>query len=95
LALLPEQSLIDNDIRTPDFDEDGNPTCFNCPQAREKGADEWLELFSNEPLVSPFQDGHYVYIVIPGNFSGVDVKAPQIIVADIENAHVLHKVMDL
>ena len=95
LALLPEQSLIDNDIRTPDFDEDGNPTCFNCPPAREKGADEWLELFSNEPLVSPFQDGHYVYIVIPGNFSGVDVKAPQIIVADIENAHVLHKVMDL
>tara|TARA_B100000519_G_scaffold133283_1_gene115195 strand:+ start:61 stop:741 length:681 start_codon:yes stop_codon:yes gene_type:complete len=95
LALKPELALIEDDNRIPDYDEDGIQTCSNCPEAREKGADEWLELFSEEPLVSPFQDGHFVYIVIPGKSSGENVKAPQIVVADIENAHVLHKVMDL
>ena len=95
LALMPQLSLVEDDDRTADFDDDGNKTCFNCPETREKGADEWLNLFSREPLVSPFQDGHYIYVVIPGNASGVDVKAPQILVADIENANVLHKIMDL
>ena len=53
--------LIEDDTRTPDVDEEGTITCRNCPVAREKGSDEWLELFSQEPLVSPFKDGHYIY----------------------------------
>ena len=60
-----------------------------------KGADEWLDLFNREVLTSPFQDGHYIYIVIPGSGSGSDVKAPRICVADGESPKHLHKIMDL
>ena len=30
-----------------------------------KGADEWLDLF-NRSFISPFPDGRYIYVVIPG-----------------------------
>ncbi len=95
LALLPDGSLIEDDTRTPDVDEEGTITCRNSPVAREKGSDEWLELFRQEPLVSPFQDGHYIYVVIPGSGTGEDVKAPRICVADAESPLHLHKIMDL
>ena len=60
-----------------------------------KGADEWLDLFNREALISPFQDGHYIYVVIPGSGSGSDVKAPRICVADGESPKHLHKIMEL
>ena len=95
LALLAEGSTVTDDTVSAEVNSAGEVICRNCPPAREKGSDEWLELFSREPLVSPFQDGHYIYVIIPGRSSGDDVKAPRICVADIENPNVLHKVMDL
>ena len=61
----------------------------------KKGSEEWYELFSNEELISPYQDGHYIYVVIPGSGTGLDAKSPKICVADAENPKILHKFIDL
>ena len=76
-------------------DDDKSGDCTNCSETREKGSVEWYELFSREILESPFQDGHYIYVVIPGEGSGDDVKSPKIFVADSENPKYLHKFIDL
>ena len=47
---------------------------------------EWDALFGDEELESKFQDGHYVYTVVAGGGTGVDVYPPTIYVADIESA---------
>ena len=94
-ALVPAGTDIQDDTLSANVNGKGEVICDNCPVAREKGADEWLELFGNEPLVSPFQDGHYIYVVIPGSGTGEDVKAPRICVADAESPLHLHKIMDL
>ena len=39
----------------------------------------------DEILDSPFQDGHYVYQVLPGSGSGSQSNAPTIFIADLEN----------
>ena len=45
----------------------------------------WANLFGDEILNSPFQDGHYVYQVLPGSGSGSQSNAPIIFIADLEN----------
>jgi hypothetical protein len=94
-ALKPAGSHILDDTVTPDINENDEVTCRNCPPGREKGADEWYDLFADEVLVSNYQDGHYIYIVIPGSGTGDDVIAPRICVADVESPKYLHKIMDL
>ncbi|MBF92313.1 MAG: hypothetical protein CMB78_00835 [Euryarchaeota archaeon] len=49
------------------------------------GALEYLELFGGNPISSPFQDGHYIYLVIKGNGSGSESIAPILFVADLES----------
>ena len=88
-------SIFQNDQYLPDVDIDGNVTCRNCPDSRKEGSIEWYELFNQSILESPFQDGHFIYVVIPGSGSGNDVVAPRIIIADAENPLQFHKVMDL
>ena len=41
--------------------------------------------FGDNPIKSPFQDGHYIYIVIPGGGAGSSASAPCIFVADLES----------
>ena len=94
-ALKPPGSHIVDDTVTPEINENNEVTCNNCPPGRQKGADEWYDLFADEVLVSNYQDGHYIYIVIPGSGTGEDVKAPRICVADAESPKYLHKIMDL
>ena len=94
-ALIPDASYFSDDTISAEVNSAGEIICSNCPEGRMKGADEWLDLFNRETLVSPFQDGHYIYIVIPGSGSGNDVKAPRICVADGESPKYLHKIMDL
>tara|TARA_B100000214_G_scaffold82729_1_gene56221 strand:+ start:41 stop:727 length:687 start_codon:yes stop_codon:yes gene_type:complete len=89
------ESLFSDDTLSLDVNEAGDIICSNCPKARESGPDEWYALFNREVLKSPFQDGHYIYVVIPGSGSGDDVKAPRICVADAESPKHLHKIMDL
>ena len=57
------------------------------------GADDMKENFGNQGISSPFQDGAYIYLVIPGSGSGTDTQAPCLIIADAENPSELHKVL--
>ena len=87
--------LFQMDQVIPDLDSEGNIQCNNCPQLREAGHLEWYNLFNKSMLESPFQDGHYIYVVIPGSGSGESFVAPRIIIADAENPMDLHKILDL
>lgn len=69
--------------------------CSNCSKNRFPGHEEWLYLFANETLISPYQDGHYIYIVIPGSGSGIDTKSPILFVADAENPSKLYKLINI
>ena len=95
MALISEEAYYSDDTLSAGVNSLGDIICSNCPEGRMKGADEWLDLFNREALISPFQDGHYIYIVIPGSGSGSDVKAPRICVADGESPKHLHKIMEL
>jgi len=37
------------------------------------GHEEWLDLFAGNTLLSPYQDGHFIYVVIPGGGTGENV----------------------
>jgi len=90
-----EGDLFQMDQVIPDLDDEGSIQCNNCPQLREAGHIEWYNLFNKSKLESPFQDGHYIYVVIPGSGSGESFVAPRIIIADAENPMDLHKILDL
>ena len=49
------------------------------------GAEEFLDQFGGNPIKTPFQDGHYIYAVIPGGGSGASSYSPILYVADLEN----------
>ncbi len=57
------------------------------------GADDFKAGFGNTGISSPFQDGAYIYLVIPGSGSGSDAQAPAMIIADAENPSELYKVL--
>tara|TARA_S200000501_G_scaffold75092_1_gene66897 strand:+ start:1616 stop:2311 length:696 start_codon:yes stop_codon:yes gene_type:complete len=92
---MPEGSFFYDDTVSAVTNLKGEVICQNCPNGRKKGSEEWYELFNREELVSPYQDGHYIYVIIPGNGSGYNSKSPKICVADAENPKILHKFIDL
>jgi hypothetical protein len=55
------------------------------------GAEEFLDQFGRNAIKSPFQDGHYIYVVIPGGGAGNASYSPILYVADLENPTGLHK----
>ena len=57
------------------------------------GANDFVKNFGNSGIKSPFQDGAYIYLVIPGSGSGTSAKAPALVVADVENPAELHKTL--
>jgi type II secretory pathway pseudopilin PulG len=57
------------------------------------GANDMKTSFGNQGISSPFQDGAYIYLVIPGSGSGSSAQAPCMIIADAENPSELHKVL--
>ena len=57
------------------------------------GANDMKANFGNQGIKSPFQDGAYIYLVIPGSGSGSSAQAPAMIIADAENPSELHKVL--
>jgi hypothetical protein len=59
--------------------------CSNCQGTDYSGHQEWLNAFGDETLNSPYQDGHFVYRVVPGYGSGNSTIPPVLYVADIEN----------
>ena len=57
------------------------------------GADDFKDLFGNNGMESPFQDGSYAYLIIPGSGSGTSAQAPVLVVIDTENPSKLHKTL--
>ena len=57
------------------------------------GANDFVKNFGNSGISSPFQDGAYIYLVIPGSGSGTSAKSPALVVADVENPAELHKTL--
>lgn len=49
------------------------------------GCEEYLNEFGGNAIKSPFQDGHYIYVVIPGSGSGTSSVSPILYVADLES----------
>ena len=45
------------------------------------GSIEWMQSFGGEAIASPFQDGHYIYAVVPG----MGTEAPTLYIADLVN----------
>ncbi len=58
--------------------------CGDCPGAMD-GASEWLEMFGWNTIASQYQDGHFIYVVLPGGGTGLDAFPPILYVADAEN----------
>ena len=57
------------------------------------GANDFKKNFGNAGIKSPFQDGAYIYLVIPGSGRGTAAKSPALVVADVENPAELHKTL--
>ena len=57
------------------------------------GALDFKSDFGNNGISSPFQDGSYAYLVIPGSGSGTSAQAPVLVVIDTENPSKLHKTL--
>ena len=84
---MNEESQFVNDTLATD------ENCQNCPESRMAGHEAWLHLFSDEPLISPFQDGHFIYAVIPGSGTGSDADSPVLYIADGENPRDFYKIL--
>ena len=77
---------LNHGLHTDDaVDVESATGCSNCQGTDYTGHQEWLTAFGDETLSSPYQDGHYVYRVVPGYGSGNTVIPPVLYVADIEN----------
>ena len=59
----------------------------------EVGALDFKNDFGNSGIQSPFQDGSYAYLIIPGSGSGTAAQAPVVVVIDTENPSKLHKTL--
>jgi hypothetical protein len=70
---------------TKNIESASQSECSNCQGTEFTGHEEWLNAFGGETLNSPYQDGHYVYRVVPGYGSGNTAVPPILYVADIEN----------
>ena len=68
-------------------------TSVNFDGGDEIGALDFKSDFGNNGMESPFQDGSYAYLVIPGSGSGTSAQAPVLVVIDTENPSKLHKTL--
>ncbi len=83
-ASIPKNhNLHENDNIDVSSNDPGG--CWNCQGTKLTGHEEWQNAFGDETLSSPFQDGHYIYRVVPGYGSGSYSVAPILYVADLEN----------
>ncbi|SVD23556.1 uncharacterized protein METZ01_LOCUS376410, partial [marine metagenome] len=52
------------------------------------------DLFGGSTLASAYQDGHFIYVVIPGGGSGDFSFSPVLFVADLENPSDFNSVLE-
>ena len=86
-APMPTGGLFVNDIIA------AVENCNACAETRYAGHDDWLFKFGGNALPSPFQDGHFIYVVIPGSGSGENAEPPILYIADAENPKYLNKLL--
>ena len=67
--------------------------CDACAEARYAGHDDWKYKFGGNALRSPYQDGHFIYVVIPGSGTGENTDSPVLYIADAENPKYLNKLL--
>ena len=84
-------SVDDDDALQNDWMSLGTSVSFDGNS--EIGALDFKKDFGNNGLQSPFQDGSYAYLIIPGSGSGTDAQAPVLVVIDTENPSKLHKTL--
>ena len=86
--ILTEESWS-NDAPAPD-------NCATCPaKAKGKGgAGEWLTLMGESAMASPYQDGHYVYVVVPGGGTGNSTFPPALYIIDVEDPTSFNAVLE-
>ena len=58
------------------------------------GHEEWIVLFGGSTLSSSYQDGHFIYIVVPGGGSGDVSFSPVLFVADLENPSDFNSILE-
>ena len=75
-ATRPDNFTIHADDAVDDGDDEYD---------KNGGHADWITAFGGEVLNSPYQDGHYIYRVVPGYGSGNTVVPPILYVADVEN----------
>ena len=81
-----DEDALDNDI----INENANVVYdIEAPFANE----EFRFQFATRMVDSPYQDGGYIFLVIPGSGTGTLAEPPALIVADMENPAKLHKVL--
>tara|TARA_R100001443_G_scaffold68010_4_gene76740 strand:- start:263 stop:910 length:648 start_codon:yes stop_codon:yes gene_type:complete len=68
-------------------------TSVSFDAGEEVGALDFKNDFGNSGIQSPFQDGSYAYLIIPGSGSGTAAQAPVVVVIDTENPSKLHKTL--
>ena len=89
---LGDQDALDGDWMS--LSVEGNSTSHQTSVGiNADGEADFVADFGNNGLISPFQDGAYIYLVIPGTGSGTDSQAPAILVADFENPAQFHKTL--
>lgn len=67
--------------------------CDACAETRFEGHVDWLYKFGGNSMKSPYQDGHFIYAVIPGTGTGDDTEPPVLYIADAENPKYLNKML--
>ena len=86
-APMPSGALFVNDTIAAE------DKCNACAETRFAGHDDWQYKFGGNALSSPFQDGHFIYVVIPGSGTGEDAEPPILYIADAENPKYLNKLL--
>ncbi len=81
---LPDLHYLQQDDNV-DLESSDQTGCSNCQGTIHTGHEEWQIAFGGDVLSSPFQDGHFIYRVVPGYGSGISSVAPILFVADLEN----------
>ncbi len=79
-SLSEHSHILDDELCCPYDPVDGHGS----------GNQEWMALFNGEPLSSLFEDGHFIYIVVPGYGHGYSTIPPTLIIADLEDPSKIH-----
>ena len=85
---LFSQSVDDDDAEQGEWTNPNSDVGFDVD-----GAADFVKDFGNNGIKSPFQDGSYAFLVIPGSGAGSDAQAPVMVVIDTENPGELYKTL--